>query len=263
MSRRGPGVGRTVAGALAALWMLALPALGTESAARVEEAPAASSPLLGGGPILPVEGLFAASSGQQAYVQRHPLMNFDVAMGPFFPFDGHEDFDAGVMVDFKFQAEVVPHFFLGGEFAFAGHDVNDTGRLFFDGWLSRFYLMAPIEVDIPIAGYEDNPFSIRFGVAPGMLVVDPYVDHDVDDAAFINGFDIEEEAFVAFNLRGRVGLRFPIGPYFGVILEGVYDWAQGTGKTKVHDFLAGTTTTTKRFLDLSGVSVLFGIQMVF
>src|SRR5262245_16583344 len=205
MSRRGPGGCRTAACALATLWMLLAPAVGAEEDAQ---STAAVSSFLTRGGVLPIEGLFAATSGQ-GYVPRHPLMNFDIAMGPFFPIDGDEDFDVGFTTDFKFQGEVLPHFFLGGEFAFAGHEVNDAGRLFFEGWLSRFYLMVPIEVDIPIAGYEDNPFSIRFGVAPGMQVVDPYVDHDVEDAAFINGFDIDEDAFVAFNLRARVGMRFP------------------------------------------------------
>jgi len=227
------------------------------------DSPGAAGPLLAGGGILPLGGLFAAASGQEAYVPDHPHLNFDVSVGPFLSINNAEDFDVGATVDFKFQGEVVNHLFLGGEFAFAGHDVNDVDRLYFEGSLSRFYLLVPIEVDLPIAGYEDNPFSLRFGVAPGMQIVDPIVDSDVDDLALINGFDIDEEALVAFNLRARVGLRFPVGPHFGFIVEAAYDWAEGRGKTRITDLFAGTETTTRRYVDLSGVSVLFGMQLVF
>src|SRR5262249_6092252 len=126
-----------------------------------EQDPAFAFPAIFAGQHLPVEALFGASPEYQYGVPPRHHMNFDFSTGPFIPIDGGENFDVGWMIDFKFQGEVVKHLFLGGEFAYA-YNNKDPSNVFFDGWMHRFFFLAPIELDIPFAGYEENPFSIRF-----------------------------------------------------------------------------------------------------
>ncbi len=215
-------------------------------------------------PSLPITALYSATSGEYAGGSGRRHMNFDISFGPFIPIEGDEDFDVGGTIDLKFQGEVVKHLFLGGEFAYAGHDKSPS-QLFFEGTLNRFYFLVPVEIDIPFAGYEENPFSVRFGVAPGIQVVDPVVDPDVKDAFQIGlGLKPEEDTFVAFDLRARVGLRLPVSPHFGFLFEVAYDWAEGTGRTRFKDLATGATVDpVSRTVMLSGVSVLLGFQFVF
>jgi hypothetical protein len=214
------------------------------------------------GPTLPVSGLFAGSAGAGLVPTEHRF-NFDLSVGPFIPIEGKEDYDVGGTIDLKLQGEVVRYFFVGGEFAYAGHDKNDVSRVFYEGSLNRFFFLVPLELDLPFFGAEENPMSVRFGVAPGLQLVDPVVSDHFEDLAFSEGVRIEEDTIVAFDVRLRVGLRIPVGPHFGFTLEAAYDWAEATGETRERDAFTGEELFRSRgHVNLSGVSVLLGIQIV-
>jgi len=244
------------------LLSLAAVALSLGSAARAGEDSSSVGTAAGSGGRLPLWGLFASSTGQVAYVPMPIRMNFDISSGLFIPIDGDENFDLGGTMDMKFQAEVLPQVFVGAEFAFAGHD-KEAGTLLSEGTLDRFYFLMPIEVDLPFAGHPGNPFSFRLGIAPGFQVADPDVDSDLEDQLFFQGLELDEEEMVAFNLRVRVGLRIPLDPHFGFLVEAAYDWSEASGEAELEDLVTGTTTTARRHVNLSGVSVLFGFLLLF
>jgi hypothetical protein len=270
VSARGGGwrTQRALRGAMAALLLGAgarLPAAGGLEEG-LEAGPAAPlvPPVFGleAEPLLPLGGLYAAGAGQPAYLPERPRFNFDFAAGPFFPLEGDESFDVGGTFAFKFQGEVARSLFLGIEFAFAGHD-KDAGDLLSDGMVSRFFFLFPIEVDLPLGRREESPPSLRLGVAPGLQVADPSIDRDLDDRLFLQGLDLDEETMVAFNLRARLAARFPVGPFFGFIVEAAYDWAEARGKARLTNFLTGESESVRRHVGLSAVSLFFGIQTLF
>jgi hypothetical protein len=236
--------------------------LGAAALRGGDELPAAAPPAFAG-PGLPVNLLFASSEGQVAYVPGQHRMNFDVSFGPFIPvIERDEDFDVGGTVDFKFQARVAGPLFLGAELAFASHNKN-AGELLSDGTLNRYFLLLPVEIDVPLGGWRENPFSLRFGLAPGIQIADPIVDQDLQDALAFSGLRLEEDTFVAFNVRARVGLRMPVDPHFGFLVEAAFDWAEGRGFARIRDFSGATVDSAHRHINLSAVSVLFGFQIVF
>ncbi len=216
---------------------------------------------------LPLAQLFSAGAAQEYYIDHR--MNFDFSVGPFIPIEGSEDYDVGGTMDMKFQAEVVPYFTVGGEFAYAAHGKNFGPDTFLDeGTLHRFFFLVPLEVDLPFAGPERNPFSVRFGVAPGIQVVDPVVDRRIQDAFTLEPegipLHLEEDAFVTWDIRLRAGLRFPLDPHFGFLFEVAYDLSWGRAERRFEDLDTGQTLVRDhKRLNLSGVSILFGFQIVF
>jgi hypothetical protein len=214
-------------------------------------------------PILPVTGLFAFRAAQQMeFTAGRPRINFDISSGPFIPLEGEEEFDVGGTVDLKIQGEVLPRFFVGGEFAYAGHG-KDAGNLYSEGMLHRFYFLVPIEGDIPLGGLPENPLSLRLGIAPGFVVVDPVVDQDLEDSLHYNGYDLDEETIVAFDLRVRIGLRIPLDPHVSFLVEGTFDWAEATGEAVLRDYQSGTEDRQRKTVELSGFSVMVGFATVF
>jgi hypothetical protein len=212
------------------------------------------------GPAFPLTGLFGSSLAQE-YIPTEHRFNFDISAGPYIPIEGPESLDVGGTFDMKFQGEVVRYLFLGAEFAYAGEG-KDSGRVWSEGTLHRFFLLVPLEVDLPFAGEPENPFSVRLGLAPGIQIVDPEVDPDLEDLLRFNDLDLHEEALVAFNVRARVGVRLPIDPHFGFIIETAFDWSEGHARARLTDFLSGTEERIRKYVNLSGVSVLFGLQFV-
>jgi hypothetical protein len=220
--------------------------------------PAFAFPAVFAGPLLPAEVLYSGGPEYQYGEPWRRRMNFDFSNGVFIPIAGGEDFDTGWTIDLKFQAEVVKHLFLGGEFAYAIHDKHPS-NVFFDGWMNRFFFLAPIEFDIPFAGHPENPFSVRFGVAPGLQLVDPVVDPDVKDAfEFFNNVKPEEDLITAWDVRARIGLRMPVHPHFGFLFELTYDFSQGVAHTRFKDLSTGESVQpVSRTIQLGGVGVLF------
>jgi hypothetical protein len=233
---------------------------GARSALGIDDDPAAAG-LTFAGPALPLGSLFSAGTGQIP-IPDHRRMNFDVSMGPYIPIDGAEDFDVGATVDLLLEGEVVRFLFLGGEFAYAGHSKN-SGRLLSDGTMHRFFFLVPIEVDLPFAGDPENPFSVRFGVAPGLQLAVPVVDPDLDDLLRLNSFRLKEESAVAFDVRARITLRLPLDPHFGFIIAAAYDYAEAKMRARLDDLLTGAVDREKKWVNLSGVSVLLGFEFVF
>jgi len=240
---------------------------------------------------LPVTALFAAESGQAAAGQaeepaRGVPMNVDASFGIFIPLEGApEEFDVGGTVDFKFQRHVLSEIpvgidfagnlvysdlYLGAEFAFAFHD-KDTGHVLSEGDLRRLYFLIPIELDIPIGEQgavipfeapRENPFSIRFGIAPGLQIALPFLDKDLEDDLDAAGLDLDEDVIYAFNIRVRLGLRMPITEKFGFLLETAYDWARGPGKAEL-DGPGVNASVSQHDLNLSGLSIFLGFSLNF
>ena len=232
---------------------------GAPAAADEGQDVAAGSGLIAG-PALPLTGLFGSSLGGGLVPTDHRF-NFDVGAGPYIPIEGPEELDVGGTFDMKFQGEVVRYLFLGAEFAYAGES-KDAGRVWSEGSLHRFFLLIPVEVDLPFAGEPENPFSVRFGLAPGMQIAAPVVDPDLEDLLECNGYDLDEDALVAFNVRARIGVRLPIDPHYGFLTETAFDWSEGHAKATLTDFLGGTEERIKTYVNLSGVSVLVGLEFV-
>jgi len=241
---------------VAALVLLA--AAGGDPPVAAGEMP--GEPLSLSGPLLPVGGLFSTTTGQ--YGQRRHRVNLDTSVGLFFPIEtGGESFDIGGSFDIKLQGELFPYFFLGGEFAYAGHYKSD-GEILSRGVIDRYYFLVPLEADIPLGGPSGNPISLRFGVAPGLQWAIPYVDYTSRYYPPWSGTDIRESDIFAFNLRTRIGLRIPMNRNTGALVELTYDWAEGDGKSEYRDLFGRWVQNTGK-VDLSGVSLLFGFQLVF
>jgi hypothetical protein len=208
--------------------------------------------------------------GSSMVVYRRDAFRVDFLFGGFVPFDDEgmgfgqatsdENFDAGSAFGFGFSGSVGPLTRFGVEFDFVSHEV-DGGNVFFPGDLHRFYLLFPVSIDIPF-GDADMPFRLGFSIAPGFQIAYPDVDELFQDFNAFNGRFIDEEAFPAVDVRASVTLRGPIGHHAHVLLQAAFDWSYGTAEVEVHNAIGQVLDRRRDEIDLSGLSILGGLSII-
>jgi len=182
------------------------------------------------------EALYSASTGQ--YVMGLRRMNFDVSTGLSFHSRAARDFDVGGTIDFKYQAELVRHFFLGVEWAYAGR-TSTPATSFSKAPLTGSSSWCRSSSTSRFAGHVENPFSVRPGVAPGIQVVDPVVDHDQENGIHVLSGSSRKKTPSWPGPPARVSLRMPVQLHFGFLFGGDLRLLAGRRDTPFKDLSTG------------------------
>lgn len=203
--------------------------------------------------------------------ERSPV-RLEVFAGGIVPFEddnlgfgvaaSEEDFDAGGIFGFRLDFWLSYLLRLGGEIDFASHDV-DGGPIFYPGHIDRIYFLVPLTFE-PSFGDPARPWSIGFSIAPGLQVVVPDVDGLIEDIEAFNGRFIDEDDFVAFDLRAAITARVPLDTSNSVqfFVRGAFDFSWGTADVFVRNAIGRVLEHRRDQIDLSALSIVGGLAIV-
>src|SRR5690606_15300079 len=186
---------------------------------------------------------FGPGTQSSSIIADRTPVRLDVLFGAFIPFENDnlgfgaaasdESFDVGGMFGFRLDFWLTENVRLGGEIDFASHDV-DGGPIFFPGRLDRVFFLVPLTIEQSF-GDPNMPWTIGVSIAPGFQVAIPDVDHFIEDIEAFSGRFIDQDTFVALNVRASVAIRVPITPTVRFFTQGAFDFAWGTADVFVRN----------------------------